>query len=91
MVIYIVAVMLVLYFFVDNMWGIEYDNTQPLFLDGVPTTKGTVYTMLFHSFVLMHLFNEINCRKVGATEFNVFHNITANLYFIAVVGGLFAL
>lgn len=39
----------------------------------------------------MHLFNEVNCRKVGATEYNVWHNITANIYFMAVVGALFAL
>jgi hypothetical protein len=33
----------------------------------------------------MHIFNEINCRKVGATEYNVFHNILANYFFIGVI------
>lgn len=47
--------------------------------------------MLFETFIFMHLFNEINCRKVGATDFNVWHNILANWLFIAVVGGLFIL
>ena len=88
---YIVTVMVILYFFVDNMWDIDYDNGDELFVDGLPSNKCLVYTMLFNTFILMHLFNEINCRKIGATEFNMFHNILANWYFIAVVGGLFAL
>jgi hypothetical protein len=47
--------------------------------------------MLFNTFICLHLFNEINCRKVGATEFNVFHNIVANWYFMVILGGLFGL
>lgn len=79
---YIVVVMLILYFFIDNMFGID---------TSIGDNETVVNTMLFETFIYMHLFNEINCRKVGATEYNVFHNILSNWYFIIVVGGLMVL
>ena len=85
---YMAIVMVILFFFVDNMWDIEYNNADPMFIAGVPTPKCHVYTLLFNTFICMHIFNEINCRKVGATEFNVFHNITANWYFIVIIAGI---
>jgi len=33
----------------------------------------------------MTLFNEINCRKVGSRQFNVFSQIFSNIYFILVI------
>lgn len=80
--------MVILFFFVDNMWGLEYSVTDEFYKDKVATDKLVTYTILFNTFIYMHLFNEINCRKIGATEFNVFHNIFSNWYFIFVVGGL---
>lgn len=88
---YITLVMVILFFFVDNMWGLDYAITDPDYISGVPTNKNIVYTLLFNTFIYLHLFNEINCRKVGATEFNVFHNIFANWYFILIVLGLMVL
>lgn len=86
MTVYICAVMIIMYFFVDNMWDLSVDqNGNPLSAQEQTTLANT---MFFETFIFMHLFNEINCRKVGATEFNVFHNILANWYFIIVVGGL---
>lgn len=101
MTVYITAVMIVLYFFVDDMWDITYGNEDEFFLKdeeknplgkdkGWATQKCRVYTLLFNSFVFMHLFNEINCRKIGATQFNVFHNILPNWLFMLVVAGLAA-
>ena len=95
--------MVILFFFIDDMWGLEYDITDGFFwtngdikdgkitdenLVGKPRDILVVYTLLFNTFIYLHLFNEINCRKVGATEFNVFHNLFANWYFIFTVGGL---
>lgn len=89
---YIVLVMVILFFFVDNMWGLSYSVTEDFYdSTGAATEKLTTYTILFNVFIYMHLFNEINCRKIGATEFNVFHNIFSNWYFIIVVGGLMVL
>lgn len=88
MTIYIVFMMIIFYFFVDNMWGMKLYND-----DGSINTTDyeIVNTMIFEAFIFMHLFNEINCRKVGATDYNVFHNIFANWYFIIVVGSLMIL
>ena len=78
-----VLVMVILLFTIEYMWDLEFAIT-----DDMKANKLKVYTILFNTFIYMHLFNEINCRKIGATEFNVFHNIFANWYFIFVVGGL---
>lgn len=75
MTLYISFVMIILYFFADDMWGDLASADQ-------------ISTILFESFIYMHLFNEVNCRKVGATEFNVWHNIFSNWLFVIVVGGL---
>jgi len=48
-------------------------------------------TMVFNTFVMLQLFNEINCRKVGRRDFNVFESITHNIYFVIVVAGTFAI
>jgi len=38
--------------------------------------------MVFQSFVFMCIFNEINSRKLGASEFNVFAGICGNYVFV---------
>mmetsp|Transcript_29948 Transcript_29948/g.35318 ORF Transcript_29948/g.35318 Transcript_29948/m.35318 type:complete len:193 (+) Transcript_29948:3-581(+) len=38
------------------------------------------YTIIFNAYVLMQLFNEINCRKLQG-EWNVFEGISENKYF----------
>lgn len=49
--------------------------------------KRTLFTYIFNTFVFLQLFNEINCRKVGAREFNVFSAPFHNAYFLIVLGG----
>lgn len=46
------------------------------------------YTIVFNTFVLMQLFNEINSRKIHG-ERNVFAGIFHNLIFCSVVVGTF--
>lgn len=43
------------------------------------------YTMLFHTFVLMNLFNQLNCRKLGWADFNIFDQFFNNFLFLLVV------
>ena len=92
MTIYIFFVSTILYFFVDNAWGIEYNNSDQMFdSDGYPTNKGVVYTMIFNSFVWMHIFNEFNCRKVGARQYNVFTDLISNWMFLVVMAVIITL
>lgn len=35
----------------------------------------------------LHFFNEFNCRKVGAKQFNIFQNLLPNWLFLSVVAG----
>lgn len=48
-------------------------------------SKLTHYTMIFHSFVLMQIFNEINSRKLGERDFNVLSGFFNNGLFIFIV------
>jgi len=48
------------------------------------------YTMLFHTFVLMNLFNQIQCRKLGWRDFNIFDQFFNNFLFLFVVALEFA-
>jgi len=57
--------------------------------DGDPKNE-YIKTYVYHSFVFMNIFNEINCRKIGKKDFNVFENLFHNWYFIIVVVGTFA-
>ena len=48
------------------------------------TCKTLQYTMLFQTFVFMQVFNEINSRKLGEKEFNVFAGFFNNWLFIVI-------
>lgn len=47
--------------------------------------KGFHYTFIFNTFIFMQVFNEINCRKIGEHEFNVFANFFNNSMFIFII------
>jgi len=53
---------------------------------GAPTNKTYLYTMIFQIFVFMQLFNQINARKLGAREFNVFAGFFNNGLFVFIAG-----
>ena len=44
--------------------------------------KAVHFTIVFQTFVFMQIFNEINCRKLLSSEFNVFKGIFSNWLFI---------
>jgi Ca2+ transporting ATPase len=60
--------------------------------DGQPGSDGYIpsehFTMIFNAFVLMTLFNEINCRKIHG-EINVFRYIFSNKIFCTIWIGTF--
>ena len=91
MTLYIFTISTIFYFFVDNMWDIEYDNASETYEDGNPTPKGIVFTMIFNAFVWMHIFNEFNCRKVGASQYKMFKGLIYNWMFLVVFCGIMAL
>lgn len=76
-------VMFVLVFLADDLFDIE---------DGYLETtrcKPTAHSsMVFNTFVMMQLFNEINSRKVHG-ERNVFSGITNNPVFLIIMAGTF--
>lgn len=47
--------------------------------------NGVLSTILFHVFVFMQVFNEINCRKLKEDEFNVFKDFFNNGLFLFVI------
>lgn len=53
------------------------------------TDRMTMDTILFHTFVLMNLFNQLNSRVVDAEEKNAFKNLLNNKLFIIVLAAEF--
>lgn len=56
--------------------GIKHLNDLEFSLNGA-----THMTIFFHTFVLLQLFNEFNCRELRANELNPFANLGRNQYF----------
>jgi len=63
------------------------DKTNPLYPQAEAKRKH--FTYIFNTFVFLQLFNEINCRKVGRRDFNVFEKFLHNSYFLMVMVGTF--
>ena len=47
--------------------------------------NGVHFTIFFHAFVMLQLFNEINCRKLALAEINVFKGFFVNWMFVAII------
>lgn len=84
---YMIIVLSILLFFGEFIWDIEYAKSDRFFNGDIPLNKAIHYTILFNTFIYMQIFNEINCRMVGAKQFNVFHNLQRNWVFISIVAG----
>lgn len=81
-------VMTLMVFFGPLISGLEYKITDTA--NGNEAKKKHL-TLIFTTFVMLQLFNEINCRKVGRRDFNVFESILHNKYFLLIVGGTSAI
>jgi len=74
------------------LYALDYSAPPPyphLFLPGVTSGQGILtptaqYTMIFNTFVLMQIFNEVNSRKLG-NQLNVFENLHKNYFFAGVM------
>jgi len=81
--IYQIVVLLVLMFFGQMIFFSESFNlvsTPYRDAAGEPTNRLVLNTICFHTFILMNLFNTINCRVVDPLEFNVFKTLFNNPY-----------
>jgi magnesium-transporting ATPase (P-type) len=54
-------------------------------MKGDPTPKCYHYTMIFNTFVFMQVFNQINARKLGVYEYNVFRGFFNNWLFLFIM------
>jgi len=87
-VVYQLLVLLVLVYFGEFIFfpkpfNIIYEELRDE--NGKPTDRLVMDTIIFHTFILMNLFNQINCRVVEADEFNVFKTLFNNPTFWAVM------
>mmetsp|Transcript_22246 Transcript_22246/g.16680 ORF Transcript_22246/g.16680 Transcript_22246/m.16680 type:complete len:234 (+) Transcript_22246:1222-1923(+) len=70
----------------DTPWTISAENDN---IGNVPSNQPYHMTFMFNLFMMMSLFNQINCRKL--TEVNVFSNIFNNWLFLIIIAAEFAL
>lgn len=96
--IYMFCVLMMMVFAGRSFWdNMDYNKTTPVMCTGtadpkvgcgkgeIISNKGVHYTIIFNTFMFMQYFNEINCRRVGQDEINVFRGFFSNLYFVVVV------
>lgn len=97
--IYQILVLLTLLFFGPYLLDLEFDSDTPFYADEAfvmanpqlmlevddATNKTFLYTMVFQTFVFMQLFNQINARKLGAKDLNVFAGFFNNWMFLFIV------
>jgi Ca2+-transporting ATPase len=86
---YQLLVMLILIFFGSLIFFETSFNivTEPLrnTVDHTGTDRMKLNTILFYTFALMNLFNQINCRSLNKDNLNVFDQIHTNTVFILVL------
>jgi hypothetical protein len=79
-----------------SIFNITYDDDEDYYTyvydaDGnetiITSNKVFHYTLIFHSFVFLQVFNEINSRKLGAYEYNVFAGFFDNAMFLGIIIG----
>ena len=93
-----IGVLLALLFKGPSMFNLDYERDDPfypnqdwieshpgtLYVEGEPTPKVEMYTIIFNAFIMMQLFNMINARKLGERDFNIFSGFFNNWMFLAV-------
>mmetsp|Transcript_7019 Transcript_7019/g.5263 ORF Transcript_7019/g.5263 Transcript_7019/m.5263 type:complete len:197 (+) Transcript_7019:1378-1968(+) len=65
-------------------------HSQPFYDENnQPTSKCELYTIIFNCLTLQTIFQMINARKTGDTEFNIFENFFGNWIFVSILFGVF--
>lgn len=88
-----ITVLCVMLFGGHSLFHFTYQADEPFYIiDSLtgsitPTQKVEHYTLIFNTFVLMQVFNEINARKLGDKEYNVFHGFFNNILFLFIILG----
>lgn len=84
-------------FYATEQWKLDWaakggSLVFPAYLlpDGAATDLVLHYTMGFQAFVFMQIFNQINARKLGEHEYNVFEGITINKLFLVITAITFS-
>lgn len=84
-----IVILIVLMFLGPILFNIEYPSTEVFYdMSGVApiaTLKTKHYTIIFNTFVFMQVFNEINSRKLGEFDYNVFAGFFNNLLFLFIL------
>lgn len=85
-----IIILVVILFAGKQIFGLDYIDELDFYyvLNGIVVKnfdKIKHYTILFHTFVFMQVFNEINSRKLGEKEYNVFHGFFNNLLFLFIM------
>lgn len=100
-----IITLLVLMFKGGEIFNIDYKQSDPFYptadqilahptepwIEQEPTTKVLMYSIIFQTFVFMQLFNQINSRKLGEREFNIFSSFFNNWLFIVITIATFAI
>lgn len=60
------------------------DYSSITLAENAPTPRLYLFTMVFQSFVFMQIFNQVNARKLGEREFNVFKGFFNNCWFLLI-------
>ena len=83
------GVLVVFLFAGKQLFGYTYNETDPFYYEEAGELKWSEkvehYTLMFHTFVFMQVFNEINSRKLGDQEYNVFAGIFNNFMFLFII------
>lgn len=66
------------------------DEGSGLYLKEAGEYKRRCLSNIYNTFIFLQIFNQINCRKVGPKDFNVFENFFHNFYFLLIWVGTFA-
>jgi len=56
----------------------------------IKADTATHLAIMFHTFIMMQVFNLVNCRKLGIKEYNIFERFTNNWLFVGILFGIFA-
>lgn len=80
--VYQLTILLIILFFGPVIWGIK--NTADFTDDTYVAENYIHFTIFFQTFVMMQVFNAINCRKLKKYEANVFANFCNNPFFFII-------
>lgn len=83
--------LIVFLFWGQQIFGLEYPENEPFWYrnsttgEVIASKKTEHYTLMFNTFVFMQVFNEINARKLGPNEYNVFKGFFNNFMFLFII------